>query len=300
MHKAIMVPLDGSRFGEEALPIAVRLAKDLDRSIELVSVFEDEPPVATWVLTAAEMRSLLDEYLETLGNQIRESACVEVTRSVLSGPVTMSLEAHAKEKDPELIVMSTHGRGAVSRAWLGSVADHVTRHVSMPVLLVRPDEDPGEVQFEGSPPFEHVLVPLDGSDRAEASLAWSTRIALAHKSKLTVLSVVPPPPVLTSPYLPDVIAESKEGLEKGQREAEQYLNDIAVRLEKEGVSIGTVVRVGIAPASGINRYALDHGVDLIVISTHGRGGLPRLLLGSVADKVVRGATAPVLVTRPRG
>lgn len=293
----ILVPLDGSTFGEAALPVALGLAKNLDGQIELLSVFEDEPVVATWQLSAVEMRSYLIDYLKAIDKRISEVSSVVTSSTVLSGPVAKSLEEHATRKRPHVIVMSTHGRGPLSRAWLGSVADHVTRHVPTPVLLVRP-EDEAQVEIDDSHRFENILVPLDGSPRAESSLEWATRIAKGSGASLALMRVVPPPFPLSSPYLPHAIADSREALESGQNEAKEYLREIATRLEKEGFTIpGEVVVVGVSPASGILRCAKERRVDLIVITTHGRGGLPRLVLGSVADKIVRAAHVPVLVSR---
>jgi nucleotide-binding universal stress UspA family protein len=295
----ILVPLDGSKFAEAAIPVALGLAKSLHGQIELISVFEDEPVVATWQLSAVEMRSLLIEYLKAISQRVGEVSDISVSFGVVSGPVAKSFEDHATRSAPHVIVMSTHGRGPVSRAWLGSVADHVTRHVPMPVMLVRP-EDGAEVEIADTHRFTNVLVPLDGSDRAEASLEWATRIATACEARLTLMRVVPPPLPLSSPYLPHAIANTHDALEAGQKEAAEYLREVATRLEKEGFRIpAEVVTVGVSPASGIMRHAEERAIDLIVITTHGRSGLPRLLLGSVADKVVRAAHAPVLVTRAR-
>lgn len=295
----ILVPLDGSKFGEAALPVAIGLANRLQGSIELISVLEDEPIVATWQPSAVEMRALLIDYLKTIQQQMEASATQAVSSTVANGPVSRSLEEHAGSTKPDLIVMSTHGRGPMSRAWLGSVADHLTRHVGMPVLLVRPEEDV-EVRLTDMHRFRRILVPLDGSDRAEASLEWATRIARATGAALSLIRIVPPLPALSSPYLPHVIAETEQALEAGRGEATAYLESIAARLEKDGLEVPTDVGVGVSPALGILRHAEQEEADLIVITTHGRRGLPRLVLGSVADKVVRAAHIPVMVTRASG
>lgn len=295
----IVVPLDGSKFSEAALPVALGLAHSLKASIELISVFEDEPIVATWQLSAVEMRALLIDYLKAIEQQIEPSTTGTVSSIVVSGPVSQSLEQHAARTKPDLIIMSTHGRGPMSRAWLGSVADHVARHVGMPVLLVRPEEG-AETRIADAHRFRRILVPLDGSDRAEASLEWATRIARATGAALSLIRIVPPPLPLSSPYLPHVITETEQALEAGREEATAYLESMANRLQKDGLEVPTEVGVGVSAASGILRHAEQEKVDLIVITTHARGGLPRLVLGSVADKIVRAAHVPVLVTRATG
>jgi len=192
----------------------------------------------------------------------------------------------------ELVVMATHGRGAVNRAWLGSVADEVVRHATVPVVLVRPIE--GEEVATAA--FANVLIALDGSKRAERCLDWATRVG-GEEASYTLLRVVPGALFSPSTYLPNAIKEEAQKLSSGHTEADGYLAAVAKRMREAGLNVATEVAEGVPAAAGILAHAERHPTDLIVITTHGRGGLKRLLLGSVADKVVRGAGVPVLVTR---
>ncbi len=294
--ETVLVPLDGSSFGEAAVPYALSAARSLDAELELISVFDDQPTAAGWPLTAEPIKAWFEEYLDAMAEKIVKDAGVDVSQTVIGGrSAAKALEEYAERTSPELIVMSTHGRGPLSRAWLGSVADHVMRHVSGPVLLIRPDEE-AEVKFTDEVQFRRIVIPLDGSRRAEESLEWATRIGKSADA-YQLLRVVQYPLLTQSPYLPDTVAQTKDVLEKHRNEAEDYVRTIAGRLRYVGYTVQSDVEVAVSPASGILRYAREKGADLIAVGTHGRGGISRFILGSVADKIVRGAHAPVLITR---
>jgi len=219
-----------------------------------------------------------------------------VFRDVVSGTPAKELVEYSERHHPAIIVMSTHGRGPLSRAWLGSVADWVVRHVSMPVLLVRP-KDGVDVDLSDHRSVGNVLVALDGSRQAEESIKWATAIGGKETSYTLVRVASNSVPAWTvdptfAPF--DACDYSKAERMK----AFDYLIH-AERLVNHGsTNVTSEVAEGVTAAVGILNAAEQKGADLIAITTHGRGGLPRLLMGSVADKVVRASQVPVLVVRP--
>jgi nucleotide-binding universal stress UspA family protein len=294
--KRLLVPVDGSRFAEKSFPYAITLAERLDAELELVTVFFDEPVMADWDIPTADLEAFHKEYIEDAAMRIRATSSIDVTTTVLGGPVGETLERHAAGRSPDLVVISTHGRGPISRAWLGSVADRLLRHIMQPILIVRPIE--GEaVGMDQQPYFGQILVALDGSERAEAILPLTKEIGRAFDASYTLFRDVPPHYAAT-PYLPHAIAETREAIERGETDAKTYLDAATADFRAEGLSATGEVGVGVQPATAIIRHACAAGADLIALATHGRGGMPRLVLGSVADKVVRGAPMPVLVVRP--
>jgi len=295
-NKRILVPVDGSKFAETSFPAAITLAERLDAELELVTVFFDEPVMAEWDVSTADLQAFHNEYVEDAAKRIRADAAIDVTTTVLGGPVGETLERHVAARSPDMVVISTHGRGAISRAWLGSVTDRLLRHIERPILIVRPTDN-GAVDIGQRLIFGQILVALDGSDRAEAILPLTKEIGSAFDASYTLFRCVPPH-YAASPYLPHAIAETREATERGEGDAAAYLDDVGARFREEGLTASNEVGVGVQPAPGIIRHACAVGADLIAIATHGRGGLPRLLLGSVADKVLRGAPMPVLVVRP--
>ena len=293
----VLVPLDGSKFGDAAVPMALSVARALDGRVELISVCESEPVAAGWLVTSKGLEEWLEGYLVSLGNEIREVSNVPVASAVMTGSVAKVIEQHVAKAKPDLIVMSSHGRGALSRAWLGSVSDHVVRHVTVPVILVRPSEEETTQLISGIE-LRRILIPLDGSPRAEVALVAARRVGAPFDASYTLVRVVPPAMPFASPYLPHAVEETQETLTRGRDEAERYLADVATNLRKDGLDVNTEILVGVPPGSGITRHAQGGEFDLVAIATHGRGGIPRMVLGSVADKVVRGSHAPVMVVRP--
>jgi nucleotide-binding universal stress UspA family protein len=253
-----------------------------------------------------KLREDAQDYLAGTARRLEGAAPVPVSASLLEGDVAATLCAHAADTGADLVVMATHGRGPLGRFWLGSVADEVLRRLPVPLLLVRPGEEPPDLAAE--PALRRVLVPLDGDPLAEQVLEPAAALAQLVGAEITLLRVVRPAGPVPAD-LPEgaagreaaALLEQVRGLHRQVlREAEGYLTRVAGRLRAPGRRVQTKVVVGEHAASAILDEARDGGADLIALATHGRHGLPRLLLGSVADKVVRGAAAPVLVLRPQG
>ena len=304
MYRSVMLPLDGSPFGEHALQLATAIAQRFNARLDLVHVHNPSEEVVAWEpvtpyryenVERSEREWDSDElvhdeqYLTTKAEAI--TGCV-TTCKVVKGDVVHSLRREIRDRNPDLVVMATHGRSGFSRAWLGSVADELVRSVHTPILLVRSSE-------ENLPPtkFDHVLIPLDGSMLSESIVPHAIKLAELVAKKFTLLRVVPP--VWTAPEVmsePDTISEG--ALTDRMRTAHDYLETVARLMQSEGVEVNTEVVVGTAAAATILDYSRRRGADVVAMATHGRGGLQRLILGSVADKVIRGASTPILLYHP--
>lgn len=293
MYKRIMVPLDGSSFSETAIPVALSIAERRGARIDLVTVPEMPPETDD----QGRAREAATEYLERIGQQVRGDRDVDVQTTLLQGLIASTLEEFATGNDTDLIVMATHGRGSFSRLWLGSVADEMVRHAPSPVLLVRPD-DHGKEAARRFSHLRHVLLPLDGSEGAEAIVEHALAIGVEGQTRYTLLRVVQHPEEPISVYLPDTIQMTRAA-EEVERQAEQYLERVATELRSRGAEVDTDILLDSHTGTAILRYADEHAVDLVAMATHGRGGLTRTVLGSVTDKVVRGADKPILIYRPQ-
>jgi nucleotide-binding universal stress UspA family protein len=297
MAKLIIVPLDGSAFGEHAIPIALRVAATMNAEIELVHVHEAVPPYYTQgasPLDPALDAALLAQwrhYLERLAERLRRTTPVAIATVVLSGPVPATLAEHVDERHPELVAAATHGHGGLSRAWLGSVATALVRHACAPVLLLRPNEsrDAAVPRY----PFARVLVPLDGSAQSEEAIGHALRIASNDSAEYLLVHVVMP--LVLPPEAPDATALD---LSQIRASAEAYLEDVADRVRERVHAVETCVLEDAHTSRAILQYAAASRADLVSMETHGRTGFSRLVFGSVADKVVRGAGVPVLLHRP--
>ena len=299
MYTKLLVPLDGSSHSERALPVAVALAHRSAAEVELVHVHElpTVPGLAPMYDTRfdVEMREEMRAELEATAERLRQTMDVPVRTTFLDGLVAPTLEAHAADHRPDLIVMTTHGRGGLSRLWLGSVADALVRRAGVPVLLVRGEEPPAGDPAETV--FQHVLVPLDGSPLAEAVLEHAMRLGAPSAMRYTLLSVVVPRLIAARPYPGMSTPVDRDDLEQRQYEAQTYLDRIAGELRRSAATVATRVVVHAQVAAGILEATAEERADLVALATHGRGAIPRLVLGSVADKVVRGAETSVLVLR---
>ncbi len=307
MTNSILVPLDGSPTSEEAVPLALAVGSALGASVELVHVHELAPlfgnaPALDTALDVDDARRMR-EPLAALAERLTRAHDMPVSGTLLIGPVVPTIEQHVIDRGVRLVVMTTHGRGGLARAWLGSVADRLIRARIAPVLLMRPDADQPQ---QWTWPPTRVLVPLDSTALSENVLPPLTALLARNGTELELLTVVEPlPPV--EPF-PDVaVWVDRSGTQAGQdaandalaKAAADNLERTAQRLRQGGTKVRTQVVVHPSVARGVLEYANESGVDLIALATHARDGVARAFLGSVADKVMRGASVPVLVVPPR-
>jgi len=302
MFQTILVPLDGSPFAEGALPYAAAIARRTGGCIRVVhkhvprqpvhpdSVLADDPNLdpLTWKSERA--------YLDAITRRLVAAGVASVTSALLEGPTVEAIANEVTATKPDLVVMTTHGRGPVARFWLGSVADALVRRLTTPILLIRPADDEATVQEPQLP--RRVLIPLDSSALSENVLESAVSLGCLCGAEVTLLEVVVPVP-LTAPEPGGLMITSTDLviMEKLQAEARRYVKSVADRLRAHGLTVREQVVVHPHPAAAILEAAVDGKADLIALETHGRGGLGRMFLGSVADKVIRAALCPVLVHR---
>jgi nucleotide-binding universal stress UspA family protein len=296
MSRLILVPLDGSGFSESAIPVALAIARRWEARVEVLTVHEGVPTLEHdfWETASQEWS---DRYIAGVADRIETEAGVTVEASALSGAVGEAIQRHVEAQAGTLLVMASHGRGPMSRFWLGSTADALVRHSTFPILLLRPDGDVGSEPPETYSP-KRVLVPLDGSNESEAILEHAIELVDDREAVFTLLRVFPYPEQYASTYMPHTIQVNADLLKEGEAAARVYIEAQAAALVERGIEATGEMCVETNPAAGILRFAERNETDLIAMSTHGRGGVSRMLLGSVTDKVLRGAQIPMLVYHP--
>jgi nucleotide-binding universal stress UspA family protein len=299
MLRLILVPLDGSAFGELALPLALPIAERQRAELELVHVYEATPPYLVQGAPALDpgldqdLKRDRESYLQSVAGWVRRSTAVPVTATLLEGDDVVSvLTDHIARRHADLVAMTTHGRSGISRLWMGSVASDVVRRSASPVLVIRPDESGS--RDEHAPPFRRVLVPLDGSPADDDAIDDVLAVAGSDGVEFTLLHVIVPVVYLAEP--PQVAVLTEVELETA---AERYLQETARKLQPRGFAVTTRVVTHTQPARAILEYATEWGADLIAMETHARTALERVLLGSTTDKVIRASHVPVLVHRQR-
>jgi nucleotide-binding universal stress UspA family protein len=293
----VLVPLDGSEAAEAALGTALSLARALKAPVHFLGVDDIRPLVEQVLLEETATEHWLGSYFGDLLARLPPGAEPPPTTVLVGDPANQIIK-HAQRTGARLIVMSTHGRGGLSRLWLGSVTDRVVRSAHVPVVTVRAETAPGGGSI-GDHPIRRLLLPLDTSGSGESALEWATTIAVAAEADVHLLSIAAANDALYgTPYRESIpnLQALIDGLEK---EAETYLETVAGRLKRQNLAVTTHVSRERPAAGEIVEYAKQQGVSMIVMATHGTGALTRALLGSVADKVVRTASVPVLLVPPR-
>jgi len=302
MFTKLLVPLDRSPLAEQAIGQAAAIARASQAEIDLVLVHQPLPFAgfadAPW---SADEWTDEHRYLESIVEDLLSGASVQATHAVLRGATVEMICQRAWDIDADLIVMTSHGRTGLSRAWLGSVADGVLRQSAIPVLVLRPIETKKD-RLAAHHLFNRVLVPLDGSVLAADILTPAFALARCSGAHVTLVRVVQPVPMMTLdvgiPYAYPPSIQDSGATDRLVEEAKQQLEDVAHRLAGQGtVTVDAQVVVASHVAQGIIDFAREHGTDVIAMSTHGHGAT-RFFMGSVADKVLRGGGLPMLLHRP--
>lgn len=291
MYSKVTVPLDGSELAQRALPYARSFSFAFSIPIDLVRAVDGGAQDAM-------------QYLAGVRDDLRAQGFA-ATATALSGQAGPALVDWAGADPDALIVISTHGRGGFARLALGSVTDRILHTVSNPMLVVRAGMQDADAVMRT------VLVPLDGSKLAELSIAHAAALAAAWGAKVELLRVT-----TSAEAFRGRLADSARGrtafgdptealadefAQAEDEEADAYLDRMRRRLaldHPEARPVRTLHLQHEDPAQAIIERA-DAGGTLVVMTTHGRSGIGRMVLGSVTDQVLRHGHAPVLVVRER-
>lgn len=296
MITKILVPVDGSAFAESAIPLALSLAAKAGADVRLAMVNEPANlPPGVWAEAFLANHS---RYLDSATETVVEKAGPDTTVSsvLLEGEVSKALCDEAANSNADLVVMSTHGHGGLTRIWLGSVADSILRDSPAPVVLVRPAEsDDGEPIAPDS--LTSILVPLDGSAFAEAAIGPALELSHLFDAPITLMRTVSYP-VMISSYLPDTAEQNQAFIRQAEDEARDYLDLVRSRYPDESPPMQLEVLVSPRPATGVLEYVADSAVDFVTMASHARHGIARAAIGSIGDKVIRGSRTPVMIIHP--
>lgn len=308
MYKRIVVPLDGSELAEQILPYVRVLATALQAKIQLVRVYENMPDELADPAHGLDVDQLATSFREreqgAMGGVVAalSDLGVEVVSSAHEGDPAHNIVVEAEAQPDTLIAMSTHGRTGLGRWFLGSVTDKVLHATNEPLLIVRSDEN-GAAGAVGK--LETVIVPLDGSPLAEQTLTHVVPLARSLSLKVLLVRANPSAEEVHRYMEPHPIgggATVYSGpFEEFSREADAramgYLHDVRQKIVRQRVFSTEERLLRGHAASVIIDLAHQTPNCLIAMSTHGRSGVGRWVLGSVADRVIRHCGRPVLVTR---
>jgi nucleotide-binding universal stress UspA family protein len=298
----LLVPLDGSALAERSLAQALAVARPFGAEVVLLRVLESGG--------ATENRRYVDsvrwragrdkarEYLEDLAKRM-ESSGVRIVTDVAEGRPAEEIVKAVRERRADMVVLCTHGRGKASRFHLGSTASKVVGSCGVSLLLLRGGREgvPEEaVGLEEGLRYRRILVPLDGSRRAEWALHLAAAIAREHGCELLMLCVVPKPGwEVTAPQAGNDRDLVQRVAERERRYAEEHLRRQQARLEAPGIAVRGRIVEARHVVEGIRDVAREEGVDLVVMSAHGASGPAPWPHGSVTSRFIEHGDVPVLV-----
>jgi nucleotide-binding universal stress UspA family protein len=279
MYSRILVPLDGSNEAEQVLPYVRALGKSFKPRIDLITTYQ---PMAEELADPAHhhyshqiddnRRADSLDYLHRVKSGQLDDLGVAVTYTVEDGHPADWIITEAAKQPNTLIAMSTHGRSGIARWVLGSTTDKVLHGASTPILIIRSQN---EDNIPRDPQLKSIIVPLDGSLLAEKILPHVTELARAMGLRVILVRVTP----------------------HFEEAALEYLRGVASITRGRGVAAVEERLLHGHPAAAIVDYAMEIDHNLVAMTTHGRSGVGRWMLGSVTDRVVQHSGDPVLVVR---
>ena len=296
MFKRILVPLDGSELAEGILPHARAMASTFGACVTLLHVSETPPQASVnvfdWSLRKAEAEAYLVEQAASF-----QRAGLRVEYRLLEGPAAPRIVAYAEQQKIDLIVMSSHGRGGLSRWNISHIAQKVLQQTSSSILLVRAEH--AGLEPAATARYGRILAPLDGSRRAECVLPVANRLMAQQGTKL-ILAHVTSRPFIFNRLLPTT--EEREMVVQLARHnnarAREYFEELAARLVPEmGSGVETLLPVSDNVALALQNMVADKAVDLVLLSAHGHSAQGQWTFGNVVTNFVFHGSVPLLVVQ---
>jgi len=313
MFKKILVPLDGSVEAETVLPFVRDIAARFNSEVDLLSVGLGSK--------ARRVNQLLDDYIhhaiEHLQND--EISCravllysnsekgtldfaeivtakrdLKARGKVAYGGPAENILLYTQQHHTNLIIMATHGHSGLRRWWLGSVFEKVVSQCSSPVLVIH-SKHVKEIDRDRRAIFKRILAPLDGSETGEAALHDAEAVAVKTGASMVLLHVIPEPHTVEARLLGPEFAHFVKAMHEA---GEKYLAKVKHRLNEKGIDVTIRITSG-DPAQEIINITGPEKIDMIAMSTHGRSGIARFVMGSVADKILHASKLPMWLVRPR-
>jgi len=308
-YQKMLVVLDGSQLAEVVFPFAKELSGRLNMDAILLHVYaaagrEFAPMYKAYIDRSAEaIQAQARQVQDSLGPQ-KGARPVEVHGELTMGYHADEILRFAEEKAIDLILMASHGRSGSGRWSIGGVADKILRASKVPVLLVHAEAE--KIALYDRWPTRTLLVPLSGSDVSAIVIPHAEAIAAQKGITVNVvLMEVIEPPVAPSYYSPELTGIPlnwgqfvDQEMARSKKAAQEYLAETEKRFKDKGIPVTSMVLTG-KPAEEIVAYANKNPYTVIVMATHGRTGLSRLVYGSVAESVLFGVTNPIVLVRPQ-
>lgn len=309
MYKKMLVVLDGSQLAEIVFPFTKELAGRLDIDVILLHVYSQvmrgyAPMYKAYVETAAKNIGMQAQQIQQSLGMSKSAKPVEVRGELVMGYHADEILRFAEDNAVDLIMMASHGRSGAQRWSIGSVADKILRAAKVPVWLVHADAEKA-LPFDQWP-SRTLLVALSGSDISAIVIPHAIALAKQKGSPMdVVLMEVVEPPITPTYYSPELTGMPlnwgqfvDQEIARSKKAAQEYLSGVEKQFRDEGINVRSTILTG-KPAEEIVSYANKNPYTVVIMATHGRTGLSRLVYGSVAESVLYGITNPMVLIRPQ-
>lgn len=299
MPERILVPLDGSPLAESVLPHVIALAQIQDTQVLLLQVLEPEPKAGRfqavdpleWHMIKAEA----EIYIQ--GVQMRlQKAGAQVGSEIMEGRAAECIVESARRNNVTLLTLSSHGRSGISEWNVSSVVQKVILRACKSTLIVRAYS---HMEHElAALNYRRVLVPLDGSRRAECVLPMAANLARHHRASLLFAHIVRKPEMPRQMPPSDKEIELADRIvELNKREAGRYLDRLYSRLSPEGLDVQTRLLVSERVSYSLHELVERENADLVILSAHGYSGVNKWPYGSIAVSFIAYGTTPLLIVQ---
>jgi nucleotide-binding universal stress UspA family protein len=299
MFDQILVPLDGSLLAECVLPHVVALAQAFDAKVILLRVLEKNKANGTaqmfdllnWQLkkTAAKL------YLEKISGRLQKYG-PRIENAVLEGLVAESITEYALSRGVKLIILSSHGRSGLSQWGISSVTQKIIFSAPTSMLIVRAQQPAASESIERQ--YTRMMVPLDGSRRAENVLPMVTLLARFHQSRISIVHVVKTPEMPRQmPLAREDVELSEQVVARNREEAIRYLDQVRLHSPLEGIEVQTHLLTSDNAAAALHELADKEGIDMVALSAHGYSGNNQWPYGSMVNNFILYSKVPVLIVQ---
>jgi nucleotide-binding universal stress UspA family protein len=302
MFDTILVPLDGSQLADCVLPHVVSIACSFDAEVTLLRMLEKNQ-----ANTSAQLFDLLNWqinktraalYLDKIQTQLQKSN-IRVQTEVLEGLIAEGITEYAQNRGMKLIILSSHGRHGLTQWGISSITQKIILSAQTSLLIVRAHQYVGHSdELTEVPVYRHILVPLDGSQRAENVLPTVTQLANFHKSQIHLVQVVQTPEMARQmPPVREDIELSNRVVERNREEAERYLEQLKSRSYLEGITIQTHLIASDNAAVALHQLAEQEQIDLVALSAHGYSGNHQWPYGSMVNNFIMYGKVSLLIVQ---
>jgi len=302
MFDTILVPLDGSQLADCVLPHVAAVARSFDADITLLRMMEKN-----LAGTSAQLFDLLNWqinktramlYLEKTKVRFQESG-LRAQTTILEGLVAEGIMEYTQNQGMKLIVLSSHGRNGLTQWGVSSITQKIILSVQTSLFIVRAHQYGAHSgKLSETPVYRHILVPLDGSQRAENVLPIITQLAQFHKSQIHLVQVIQTPEMVSQmpPTLEDIDLSNRV-IARNQEKAEQYLEQVKSRSYLEGIAVQTHLVTSDNAIVALHQLTDQENIDMVALSAHGYSGNHQWPYGSLVTNFILYGKVPLLVVQ---